>query len=439
MTPDPAPVPDDIADLRTAARAAASGPEPHRSVQLYSEILACAPDDLEAVEHVASAAMAAGAPARAVAILELATHSHPDDPDLLRALGIASRATGDLEGAVRHLRRACAFVPTDFTARLILAASLQALGRADDALPCYFGALMNAQSQGLWTDERTTPAELVPLVLHAAAEVREKRPAYFSVVFQPMRDRHGAAAMRRIEQGLQIYLNEVEARYADPRQRPLFFYVPGLPPTPYFDRSLFDWIAPLEAMTADIREELLRVIERPDALEPFHRPRPGGEASPHLGGVGGKAAAWDTYFFCRHGEPFQAHLESCPVTASALSRLPLSRVRDHAPETLFSILRPGTHILPHRGVTNTRVVAHLPLVVPDDCAIVVGGEQHVWCEGEVVVFDDTFEHEAWNRSDRTRAILLMDVWNPYLDAAERDALMHLIPMIGDFNRAGGIP
>jgi aspartyl/asparaginyl beta-hydroxylase (cupin superfamily) len=40
--------------------------------------------------------------------------------------------------------------------------------------------------------------------------------------------------------------------------------------------------------------------------------------------------------------------------------------------------------------------------------------------GQAWVFDDTIEHEAWNDSDDTRTILIFDVWNPYLTAAERD-------------------
>ena len=105
---------------------------------------------------------------------------------------------------------------------------------------------------------------------------------------------------------------------------------------------------------------------------------------------------------------------------------------------MFSVLTPGTHILPHRGVTNTRVVCHLPLVVPEDCALVVGGETHVWREGEAVAFDDTYEHEAWNRGSRTRVVLIVDVWNPHLTAAERDALATLAGAMGEFNKAAGL-
>jgi aspartate beta-hydroxylase len=104
----------------------------------------------------------------------------------------------------------------------------------------------------------------------------------------------------------------------------------------------------------------------------------------------------------------------------------------------FSVLTPGSHILPHHGVTNTRIVTHLPLVVPGDCALVVGGETRRWQEGECFSFDDTFEHEAWNRSTDTRVVMLLDAWNPYLTDIEREAMTALIGGIGDFNRAAGV-
>lgn len=118
-----------------------------------------------------------------------------------------------------------------------------------------------------------------------------------------------------------------------------------------------------------------------------------------------------------------------------LDSLPLTRIRDHAPETLFSVLSPGTHILPHTGVTNVRLVTHLPLIVPPDCALRVGGQTHVWQEGRCVTFDDTFEHEAWNRSNETRVVLILDSWNPDLTVAECAAVTELIGAIGDFNAA----
>jgi aspartate beta-hydroxylase len=70
---------------------------------------------------------------------------------------------------------------------------------------------------------------------------------------------------------------------------------------------------------------------------------------------------------------------------------------------------------------------HLPLIVPPDCALnIVGGASHHWKEGELMMFDDTFEHEAWNRSDQPRLIVLMDCWNPHLSGPEKMAVKQLV-------------
>jgi aspartate beta-hydroxylase len=68
----------------------------------------------------------------------------------------------------------------------------------------------------------------------------------------------------------------------------------------------------------------------------------------------------------------------------------------------------------------------------------VGGVEHAWQEGRCVTFDDTFEHEAWNRSDRVRAVMILDSWHPDLTEAEREAIALLVGGIGDFNRAAKV-
>ena len=146
--------------------------------------------------------------------------------------------------------------------------------------------------------------------------------------------------------------------------------------------------------------------------------------------------SWDAYFFYADGERVEPHHAACPHASAVLAQLPLDHVRDHGPEVCFSIMRPGAHILPHRGVTNARAVLHLGLEIPDGCALnLVGVEQLHWQPGRCFAFDDTYEHEAWNRSGSTRTVLLGDIWNPYLRAAEREALAALVAAIGDFNRA----
>ncbi|TMG84725.1 MAG: aspartyl/asparaginyl beta-hydroxylase domain-containing protein [Betaproteobacteria bacterium] len=104
---------------------------------------------------------------------------------------------------------------------------------------------------------------------------------------------------------------------------------------------------------------------------------------------------------------------------SALADAPLACVKNRSPSVLFSLLRPGARIPPHTGFVNTRLICHLPLIVPRDCGFRVGNDTRTPVEGKAWVFDDTMEHEAWNQSDQIRAILLFEVWRPELTQEER--------------------
>jgi aspartate beta-hydroxylase len=236
----------------------------------------------------------------------------------------------------------------------------------------------------------------------------------------------------RVEECLAIYLGEQKASLPDSRQQPKFLYFAGVPSQPYYPRERFPWLAELEANTAMIREELRSVLSHLHDLESFLQTDSPQDAAGLLRCSGSQLPAWDAYFFHRHGERYDAHRARCPQTAALLDLLPLAHVREHSPETLYSVLRPGTHILPHRGVTNTPLVTHLPLIVPPDCALRVAGEIHEWQEGRCVTFDDTYEHEAWNNSAETRVVLILDSWNPDLSEAERAVVADLIGAIGDF-------
>src|SRR5262249_18547181 len=160
------------------------------------------------------------------------------------------------------------------------------------------------------------------------------------------------------------------------------------------------------------RREMLHVLEGSPDVGPFHyRLKPSQRMKATRGD-------WDAYFFFSDGDANTAHHEECPHTSSVLARLPLDRVAGHGPEVCYSVLRPGADIRRHRGVTNTRAVLHLGLVIPDGCALNLPGITEVhWQEGKCFAFDDTYEHEAWNQSGRTRVVLLGDIWNPYLTEA----------------------
>jgi aspartate beta-hydroxylase len=369
-------------------------------------------------------------------LFQLVLDEIPGDLEALQVTGAAQLAAGHFIAAARTLRQAVQQAPSLFVERLRLGMALERLGQPHDALTAYFGALRTAQNQGRWLSDETTASGLREAVKHAMRYVDTGRLAWFRRVLEPLQQRYGVEQMRRVEHCLEAYLGEHSVKTPDPRQRPKFLYFPDVPSQPYYARERFPWHDALEAATDWIREELRDVLAREQSLEAFlGAPPPGQSQQAMLQSSGTQPATWDAYFFYRHGERYDANADACPRTAALLDSLPLTRICDHAPETLFSVLSPGTHILPHTGVTNVRLVTHLPLIVPPDCALRVGGQTHVWQEGRCVTFDDTFEHEAWNRSNETRVVLILDSWNPDLTVAECAAVTELIGAIGDFNAA----
>jgi aspartate beta-hydroxylase len=394
----------------------------------FERVLEHSPNELQALNVVGMAALRSGQVARALALLEHAAGIFPQDAVTWHHLGRAQHASGNENAATEAFRTAVRLSPEFHLARLHLAQALQRSGDARGALVQYARALRDAQKQGRWVDAASTPAGLRPLVEQAALFVRHEQHALFEDLFDPIAARYGRDSMRRVETALRVLLKEEKAVPADPRQSPSFLFFPGLPTAPYVDRSVFPWIEALEARTEAIRAELHALLASERGPERVFTSTE--LEKQNLRGLD-TAPSWRGYYFWRHGEPREDNCAQCPTTCTALDGLPLSRIRGHGPEVLFSVFTPGTHLLPHRGVTNTRLVAHLPLVVPDNCALSVGGEIHEWRPGNVVVFDDTYEHEAWNRSARTRVVLIFDVWNPWLIEAERAAITALVEAWGD--------
>jgi len=432
----------DLAARRASAFAMVAQGRMLEAERAFGDLLRELPGDADALNFLAVCAHGRGRADEALELLLQARSANPDDATILVNLGALQRERGRLDEAQAAFAEAARLAPELAPARLRLGEVLEARGLLREALPVYFGAVMTAQKRGTWLSEETTEVELRPLVMHAMRVIDSGRRALFGALLAPLREQHGDAALRRVGRCLATYLGELRPAYADPAQRPTFLYMPDLPSTRFFERDLFPWYDALEAQTAAIRSEMQAVFAADgDGFEPFfgHFDDKNARLEDHLRNDRGVTPRWDAFFFYRHGTRYDANAARCPVTAAALDATPLCRIREHAPEVCYSVLTPGSHILPHRGVTNTRVVTHLPLVVPEgDLALHVSGEIMRWHEGRCFSFDDTFEHEAWNRSGETRVVVLLDTWNPYLSEVETEALTALIGSIGDFNRAAGL-
>ncbi len=359
--------------------------------------------------------------------LERALRVTPLDLALHQQLWDAHRRLLSGDGAEAKLVEITRAVPMAFTSLLHLARLVDHRNDLRGAIIGYMRAVRTAQECGFWFAQESTPPWLLELVLHAHRAAHHGRIELFQMELETWTKRYGKDELGRVTRGLAMYLGLEPLVRQDPRQQPSFFYVPDLPVHPVFPRDVLPFADAYEAETDAIYAEMERIL---GDTRPFHYDVSEAERGKLTYG------SWDAYFFFSDGEREDAHHAACPHTSSVLARLPLDHVRDHGPEVCFSVMRPGARILPHRGVTNTRAVLHLGLEIPEGCALDLVGVQEIhWQRGKCFAFDDTFEHQAWNNSDKTRVVLLGDIWNPYLRPAEREAIASLVASIGEFNRA----
>ena len=113
---------------------------------------------------------------------------------------------------------------------------------------------------------------------------------------------------------------------------------------------------------------------------------------------------WDVYgIYGVDGKIIPKNASECPKTTAAVERVPGMRTAG------FSMLAAGCTIKPHVGYTDAVLRSHLGLIIPEgNCALRVGDTVHRWEPGKAFVFDDRVQHEAWNRTDDSRYILLVD-------------------------------
>ena len=277
------------------------------------------------------------------------------------------------------------------------------------------------------------PADLAAVIAHAKAFLTVQRQALSDAIdtafAAPLaaaspRDRRRFTAANDFMLGRRsIYVNQCHG----------MFY-PFLPADEYFDREHFPWLADLEAATATVREELIALLATDNpGLSPYVAMDPGTPRNTWTDLD--HSFDWSALHLWRDGERIEEACARAPRTAALVETLPLARIPGRAPTVFFSILKAGAHIPAHTGVTNTRTIIHLPLIVPGLCEFRVGGETRAWREGEAIAFDDTIEHEAWNRSDRDRAVLILDVWNPHLSETEQELIAQSF-VVADAQRGG---
>jgi aspartyl/asparaginyl beta-hydroxylase (cupin superfamily) len=271
-----------------------------------------------------------------------------------------------------------------------------------------------------------------------AAKMRDMRSNYLKQSLRNNSYDHDLNDYFRINRALSGYLGEANVFSSFATQQPKVIYIPGLDTGGFLDAQRHPIVPALKNAFRDIQAEFDEVMNHQQVLKPFMGHAGEDDLKKYVSG--NDKASWDAFFFYRHGTRFEAAQQSCPKTSKVLESIDLCRIDGQSPEICFSVLQAGSRIEPHFGVTNARVVVHLPLRVPNGCFLeLTDVGRHFWKEGEPLVFDDTFEHSALNPSDKPRGILLMDAWHPNLSMVEREVFSNLIKGISAIERDRFLP
>ena len=350
-------------------------------------------------------------------------------PAVQLLLAQACRILGDEGGEKGALERVLEAEPANIRALVMRGDTYTRAGDVRAATTFYKAAVSAARAAG------GAPPELQPDIRHASEMIAAAGGDYQAHLERSLA---GAgvdldAASPRFREAVDILFGRKQVFL----QQPGTFYYPRLPHIQFYEREDFAWAAGIEAATAEIRAELLGVLEEEGAFEPYVQ---AAADRPHFDfhGMLGDPS-WSAFYLVDNGRRIEENIARCPRTMEALAAAPLTEMPNRAPSILFSLLRPGAHIPPHNGMLNTRLICHLPLIVPPGCALRVGNETREWETGKLLIFDDSIEHEAWNRSSELRVVLLFDVWRPELSAEERQAIAAIFGAIDAFRgpEAGG--
>lgn len=404
----------EIQRLLGAASLAQQRGDTAAAVQALEQVLKADPRNPHALNSLGMRALADNDPARALPLFRAAAEADPREPALWLNVAKAQRLMQDDEGEKASLEAALAIDRRHFMALLRKAELHERRGERHDAAEAWNGVAALADQAG------DLPPGLVEVVDHGRAYLDTHRRELGEVLDSGLAafreglsktERHRFDACIDASVGRRrIYANECHG-----------VHYPFLPAYEFFGREHFPWMAAFEAKAGAIRAELeAAMAQGGKGLRPYVAQQSGtpeNKWSPL-----DNSLDWGAMFLWEYGIRDEALCAHFPETVAALEAVPQSDIPGRAPTAFFSLLKPRTHIPPHTGVTNLRTIIHLPLIVPDGCRFRVGGETRPWVEGEAFAFDDTIEHEAWNDSDELRAVLIFDVWNPFLTEAERQAL-----------------
>jgi aspartyl/asparaginyl beta-hydroxylase (cupin superfamily) len=400
------------------------------AIDAWARVVSLQPDHAVALTQLGQAAFKQGDFATARLVFERAAAADGSKPRQWINVALACQQLKDDAAEEAALFKALAVDPYDLLALVLRGAMYERQGKASQAAAAYGAAATVSPPL-----DRLSP-ELRPALTHAMSyrEQHDQRLANFiDSTLEPHFKDGDDKGLERFRLSVDILLGRKQ-RF-DPQ--PMRYFMPQLPVVEFFERSQFPWLDKVEQATDAIRDEFLAVVEadgQSAGIVPYisygaDQPVAQWKELNH-------SPRWSVFHLVKDGQPVAENAARCPQTMAAWRDTPWPDQPGRTPVAMFSLLKPRTHIPPHVGASNCRLVTHLPLIVPPGCSFRVGNRTREWVPGQAWVFDDTIEHEARNDSDQLRVVLIFDTWHPLLTADERRMITELNAALNSFGDVG---
>jgi aspartate beta-hydroxylase len=410
-----------IDELQAQAKIQHQAGQANKAAALHQQVLSTDAQNTQSLTYIGLWHLAFGRVNEAIAMLEQVVALQPRALLVYGKLGTCYQMLDQWPKALNYYRQVIKLDPNNVDAYIHAGLALQRLGQTQYAAAAFSIALQLRPQLSNVPQSSTAPRQKREMISQMIGMAQQQIQSIYQQVYEEVAQEIGQKSCKRFLQMLEIELGMRPPEYSDERQRPFESYMPGLPSQPWFERSDFDWCDALEAQSEALTQEFVKVVDNEIALRPYVRGSKGGGDWSNLA----DSLEWSSLHLYENGRGQKDALKRYPKTANALTQLPLVECAGHCPEAFFSILRAGTQLPAHFGQANYKLTAHLPLIIPPDCGIKVGGETRNWTLGQCLVFNDTFLHNAWNNSQQDRAVLIFEVWNPHVEAAEIAAIQML--------------
>jgi aspartyl/asparaginyl beta-hydroxylase (cupin superfamily)/Tfp pilus assembly protein PilF len=400
----------EIALLESHAIRAAEAGRMDEALQYWTRVLALDPNHVRTLSALGQQALRRNDLNAARMAFQRVVDIDGSVPQEWVNLALACRALKDEQGEEAAIQRALTLDPMELVSLILRADLLERQGKLHEAVGVYSAVTTVAPPM-----DRLHP-ELRASVARAFA-YRQKYDnacaAFMDAYLDPHYQTFAGEKLGRFRDSFDIVVGRKKRFDSMSTQ----YHYPLLLTVEFLERADFPWLDAIEAGTDAIRDEFLAILDAEEGFTPYISYA--GDKPVNQFAELNNSPRWSAFHLHKDGKLVEENAAKCPRTMELLAGAPQPDQPGRTPSSMFSLLKPKTRIPPHGGVSNCRLVTHLPLIIPEDCGFRVGNQTREWVPGQAWVFDDTINHEAWNMSDKLRVILIFDIWHPHLSVAER--------------------